>query len=92
MSRPPLTIVEGRVYPLGLPNIDTDAIIAGEWLKTVTRTGLGHAAFATLRAGGGSVLDDPTFAGAPILLARDNSAVGPAANTQLGLSPIWAFA
>ena len=76
MSRAPLTVVEGRAYPLGLSNVDTDTIIAGQWLKTITRTGLGQAAFAALRAHGTSVFDDPAYAGAPILIAGANFGCG----------------
>ncbi|HEX7874915.1 MAG TPA: 3-isopropylmalate dehydratase small subunit, partial [Sphingobium sp.] len=41
--------IDGRAYPLGLKNVDTDMIIAAEWLKTISRTGLGKGAFAALR-------------------------------------------
>ncbi|MET0241226.1 MAG: 3-isopropylmalate dehydratase small subunit, partial [Sphingobium sp.] len=41
--------IEGRAYPLGVKNVDTDMIIAAEWLKTISRTGLGKGAFAALR-------------------------------------------
>ena len=72
----PLTAVEGRAYPLGLKNIDTDVIIAAQHLKTIKRTGLGRHAFETLRAQPGNVFDDPAFAGAPILIAGDNFGCG----------------
>ena len=68
--------VEGRAYPLGLKNVDTDIIIPAEWLKTVSRTGLGRGAFQSLRDVPGNVFDDPEFAGAPILIAGDNFGCG----------------
>jgi 3-isopropylmalate/(R)-2-methylmalate dehydratase small subunit len=68
--------VEGRAYPLGLKNVDTDIIIPAEWLKTISRTGLGKGAFESLRAVPGNVFDDPEFAGAPILIAGDNFGCG----------------
>jgi 3-isopropylmalate/(R)-2-methylmalate dehydratase small subunit len=71
-----VTHIEGRAYPLGLKNIDTDRIIPASYLKTILRTGLGEHAFEALRKDGGSVLDDPTFAGAPILIAGDNFGCG----------------
>ena len=37
----PITVVEGTAYPFGMKNCDTDVIIAAEWLKTISRTGLG---------------------------------------------------
>ena len=68
--------VEGRAYPLGLKNVDTDMIIAAEWLKTISRSGLGKGAFAVLRREDGNVFDDPAYAGAPILVAGDNFGCG----------------
>ena len=72
----PVTSVAGRAYPLGLKNIDTDVIIGAEYLKTITRNGLGKHAFETIRARPGNVFDDPAFAGAPILIAGDNFGCG----------------
>ena len=68
--------VEGRAIPLGLANVDTDLIIPAAHLKTVSREGLGAHAFEALRAEPGNVLDDPRFAGAPILIAGDNFGCG----------------
>ena len=51
--------VEGRAYPLGLKNIETDVIIPAKWLKTISRNGLGKGAFETLRAEPGNVFDNP---------------------------------
>ncbi len=72
----PISQVEGRAYPLGLKNIDTDIIIAAKWLKTISRSGLGKGAFESLRAENGNVFDDPEYAGAPILIAGDNFGCG----------------
>ena len=71
-----LTIIEGKAYPLGLSNVDTDVIIPAHWLKTVTREGLGKGAFESLRGQPGNPFDDPDFAGAPILIAGDNFGCG----------------
>ncbi len=68
--------IEGRAYPFGRKNVDTDLIIPAAWLKTVTREGLGRGAFEAVRAEGGNVFDDPEFAGAPILIAGDNFGCG----------------
>ena len=68
--------VEGRAYPLGLSNVDTDIIIPAKWLKTISRLGLGKGAFETLRSVPGSVFDDPEYAGSPILIAGDNFGCG----------------
>lgn len=68
--------VEGRAYPLGVKNVDTDMIIAAEWLKTISRAGLGKGAFEALRRDPGNVFDDPLYAGSPILIAGDNFGCG----------------
>lgn len=72
----PISEVQGRAYPLGLKNVDTDIIIPAKWLKTISRAGLGKGAFETLRAVPGNVFDDPEYAGAPILIAGDNFGCG----------------
>ena len=72
----PVLRVEGRAYPLGLRNIDTDVIIGARHLKTIRRAGLGQHAFETIRSESGNVFDDPDFAGAPILIAGDNFGCG----------------
>lgn len=68
--------IEGRAYPFGRRNVDTDVIIPAAHLKTITRAGLGVHAFETVRAEPGNVFDDPAFAGAPILIAGDNFGCG----------------
>lgn len=88
--------VEGRAYPVGLKNIDTDVIIPAVWLKTISRAGLGKGAFETLRAVPGNVFDDPEYAGAPILIAGDNFGCGSSrehaawAMADLGISAVIA--
>ena len=72
----PISSVEGRAYPLGLKNVDTDVIIPAHHLKTITRVGLGKGAFPTIRAQPGNPFDDPALAGAPILIAGDNFGCG----------------
>ena len=72
----PVTTIHGKAYPFGLKNIDTDVIISAEWLKTISRVGLGKGAFESIRKGGDNVFDDPTYVGAPILIAGDNFGCG----------------
>ena len=72
----PLTTVEGKAYPFGRKNVDTDVIIPAHWLKTITRAGLGRGAFETVRSEPGNVFEDPAFKGAPILIAGDNFGCG----------------
>jgi len=72
----PVSTIQGKAYALGLKNVDTDMIIAAEWLKTVSRTGLGAGAFEALRKDPANVFDDPAYAGAPILIAGDNFGCG----------------
>ena len=68
--------IEGRAYPYGAKNVDTDVIIPAEWLKTITREGLGKGAFESVRAQPGNVFDDERYAGSPILIAGDNFGCG----------------
>ena len=88
--------VEGRAYPVGLKNIDTDVIIPAVWLKTISRAGLGKGAFESLRAVPGNVFDDPEYAGAPILIAGDHFGCGSSrehaawAMADLGISAVIA--
>jgi len=72
----PVTTIEGRAYPFGRKNVDTDVIIPARWLKTVTRAGLAKGAFETVRAEDGNVFDDPAYAGSPVLIAGDNFGCG----------------
>ncbi|MEO6359632.1 MAG: 3-isopropylmalate dehydratase small subunit [Sphingomicrobium sp.] len=72
----PIQKVEGRAFPLGRKNVDTDVIIGARYLKTIVRAGLGRHAFETIRAEPGNVFDDPQYAGAPILIAGDNFGCG----------------
>ncbi|OHC95512.1 MAG: 3-isopropylmalate dehydratase small subunit [Sphingomonadales bacterium RIFCSPLOWO2_12_FULL_63_15] len=71
-----LTNVEGKAYPFGMKNVDTDIVIPSHWLKTISRTGLGKGAFEVLRKEPGNVFDDPAYAGSPILIAGDNFGCG----------------
>lgn len=68
--------VEGRAYPFGRKNIDTDIIIPAHWLKTISRAGLGKGAFESIRAERGNLFDDPEYTGSPILIAGDNFGCG----------------
>jgi 3-isopropylmalate/(R)-2-methylmalate dehydratase small subunit len=72
----PVHKVEGRAYPWGAKNVDTDVIIPAHWLKTISRAGLGKGAFETVRAQPDNIFDDPRYAGAPILIAGDNFGCG----------------
>ena len=63
-------------------NIDTDAIIPAEYLKTISRQGLGKGLFANLRYRDDKSMDrdcvfnDPNFASSRILIAGDNFGCG----------------
>jgi len=72
----PVRTVEGRAYPFGLKNVDTDIIIPAHWLKTVTREGLGKGAFEALRKAPDNVFDRADLASAPIIVAGDNFGCG----------------
>ena len=92
----PVTRIDGRAIPLGLDNIDTDIIIPAAHLKTIRRDGLGRHAFEAIRAKPGNVIDDPAFAGAPIMIAGANFGCGSSrehaawALTDLGVEAVIA--
>ena len=74
----------GLVVPLDAANVDTDAIIPKQFLQKVTRTGFGQHAFhewrflddAGKKPNPEFVLNKPRYAGASILLARENFGCG----------------
>lgn len=68
--------VEGKAYPFGMKNVDTDIIIPAKWLKTITRAGLGQGAFEVLRQEPGNLFDSEEYKGSPILIAGDNFGCG----------------
>ncbi len=87
----PFTRHTGIVVPLDRPNVDTDAIIPKQYLKSVQRAGFGPNLFddwryldpgepgmdhARRRENPDFVLNQPRYRGATILLARDNFGCG----------------
>lgn len=72
----PVKKVEGKAYPWGAKNIDTDIIIPAHWLKTISREGLGKGAFESVRAQPDNIFDNPAYSGSPILIAGDNFGCG----------------
>jgi len=101
------TVLNGIVAPLDRANVDTDAIIPKQFLKSIKRTGFGPNLFDAWRykdAGEPGmdnakralnpdfVLNQPRYKGASILLARKNFGCGSSASTRPGLWPITAFA
>ncbi|HEH9404578.1 3-isopropylmalate dehydratase small subunit [Aeromonas bestiarum] len=75
---------KGIVVPLDSANVDTDAIIPKQFLQKVNRTGFGKHLFndwrflddAGLQPNPEFVLNQPRYAGASILLARENFGCG----------------
>jgi len=76
------TTLEGVAAPIKQINVDTDAIIPKQYLKTIKRTGLGKGLFAEQRyKDDGSenpdfVLNKPAYRKAKILVAADNFGCG----------------
>ena len=86
-----VSTVSGIVVPIDRPNVDTDAIIPKQFLKSIRRTGFGDYLFDEWRyldkgeadqdcsgrpLNADFVLNQPRFQGARILLARDNFGCG----------------
>ncbi len=59
----------GTLVPLPQANVDTDQIIASDWLKRVERTGYGRGLFGQWREDPAFVLNDPRYATGSILVA-----------------------
>ena len=78
----PFTIHTGLVLPLDRVNVDTDQIIPKQFLKGLSREGLGRVLFYDWRYLEGEkpnpdfVLNRPEYHGASILLARSNFGCG----------------
>ncbi len=85
------TLHAGLVAPLDRENVDTDAIIPKQFLKSIHRTGFGPNLFdawryldpgepgqdpASRKPNPGFVLNQPRYQGATILLARKNFGCG----------------
>jgi 3-isopropylmalate/(R)-2-methylmalate dehydratase small subunit len=84
-------VLDGLVVPLDRANVDTDAIIPKQFLKSIKRAGFGPNLFdewryldhgepgmdpATRKPNPEFVLNFPRYAGASVLLARDNFGCG----------------
>jgi 3-isopropylmalate/(R)-2-methylmalate dehydratase small subunit len=87
----PFRVHKGLVAPLDRENVDTDAIIPKQFLKSIHRTGFGPNLFdewryldhgepgqdpATRRPNPDFVLNQPRYKGASVLLARKNFGCG----------------
>lgn len=85
------TVHKGLVAPMDRENVDTDAIIPKQFLKSIRKTGFGPHLFdewryldagypgqdpAVRRPNPDFVLNQPRYAGASILLARKNFGCG----------------
>ena len=85
------TVHRGLVAPMDRANVDTDAIIPKQFLKSIARSGFGPNLFdewryldkgepgqdlATRRPNPDFVLNQPRYQGASILLARQNFGCG----------------
>ena len=85
------TVHQGLVAPMDRENVDTDAIIPKQFLKSIARSGFGPNLFdewryldrgepgqdpAARRPNPDFVLNQPRYAGASVLLARSNFGCG----------------
>jgi 3-isopropylmalate/(R)-2-methylmalate dehydratase small subunit len=76
------TVVTGKAVPIARDDVDTDQIIPAQFLRLLTKKGLGKYLFYRWRYDEegtprvGFVLDDPKFKGASVILAGRNFGVG----------------
>jgi 3-isopropylmalate/(R)-2-methylmalate dehydratase small subunit len=68
--------VSGNAFPLNRADVDTDQIIPKQFLKRIERTGYGEFAFFDWRKDADFVINQPNYAGAPIMLAQQNFGCG----------------
>jgi 3-isopropylmalate/(R)-2-methylmalate dehydratase small subunit len=71
-----IATIGGRGLPLRGDDIDTDRIIPGRFLKTVTFEGLEQHLFEDDRSSGTHPVDDPRYAGAVVLVVNANFGCG----------------
>ncbi|MEM3397934.1 MAG: 3-isopropylmalate dehydratase small subunit [Nitrososphaerota archaeon] len=77
-----IRVIEGKAAPLKLDNVDTDQIIPAEFLKILSKKGLGRYCFYRWRYNeDGSlkrdfILNDPRYSDASILIAGRNFGIG----------------
>ena len=78
----PFVTLEGIAAPLAIANLDTDQILPKQFLKTISRTGLGRGLFYDFRvAADGAikpsfVLNRPPYDRAAVLIAGENFGCG----------------
>jgi len=72
----PVGRIEGKAMPLNRADVDTDQIIPAKYLKLVERTGFGKYLFDTWRKEESFVINDPRYAGAPVLVSGPNFGCG----------------
>ncbi len=87
----PFDNLQSRVVPIDRPNVDTDALIPKQFMKSIRRTGFGDNLFDEWRyldrgepgrdcsqrpRNPGFALNQTRYAGAQILLARENFGCG----------------
>jgi 3-isopropylmalate/(R)-2-methylmalate dehydratase small subunit len=87
----PFTVLDSVVVPIDRPNVDTDALIPKQFIKSIRRTGFGDNLFdewryldpgepgqdiSTRKPNPAFALNQPRYAGGEILLARENFGCG----------------
>lgn len=72
----PFRRIDAIAAPLPMENVDTDKILAGRFLKTISREGLGEKLFWSLRQDPQFVLNRAPWDKAEILVALDNFGCG----------------
>jgi 3-isopropylmalate/(R)-2-methylmalate dehydratase small subunit len=71
-----IATIEGRGIPLGGADIDTDRIMPGRFLRSVTFEGLEQHVFEDDRKAGAHPFDDPRYRGASVLIVNSNFGCG----------------
>jgi 3-isopropylmalate/(R)-2-methylmalate dehydratase small subunit len=85
------TVHTGTVVPLPHAHVDTDQIIASDWLKRVERAGYGAGLFAQWREDPAFVLNDPAYASGSILVAGPSFGSGSSREHAVWALDDWGF-
>jgi 3-isopropylmalate/(R)-2-methylmalate dehydratase small subunit len=93
VTNPPFVSLKGVAVPLGLRNVDTDQIIPARFLRKSRAAGMADYLFHDLRLDergrprDGFTLTDPRYAGATILVSREN--FGSGSSREAAVYALW---
>jgi 3-isopropylmalate/(R)-2-methylmalate dehydratase small subunit len=85
----PFTTLTAVACPLGLANVDTDQLIPARFMSRPRSTGYGQFLLHDVRANRAALLMDARYAGAGILVTRQNFGVG--SSREAAVYALWDY-